>query len=394
MRLKKVSVLVIALLLLSGTALASSFNDTQTHWAKETIDWAVEKNIAKGYPNGSFKPNNHVAEAEFLAMLIRTYEGEKETNGEHWADGYYRFADSKNYPTNGSLDVNKRSWVMTRTQVAEIVVGTQGVNYTGNDGIHFLLLNGLAKGKDPDNLTIASYEGESTLTRAEALQFIKNVQENGVSDLKTRPITPSPDLPKIGVNDKIIPLKEVENVKPEQPKVPVQPVPVPPQTPINPNDNSAETVERRLQEALEMNKPELTLTQDDIYTWGREMFELGKKAEIVNGKLRLYYPQVPADKANRWQIMITVDNNGKRQSAEYGLPANGKSTYAHDGSKGVGQPAPAYEDFDIVGDDYSFYISLQERGTIGAKGFASTGYNSISKRISVNSRSVLFEHVK
>lgn len=390
-----------------GTTYAFAFSDTQVHWAKESIDWAVQKGVAKGYPDGTFKPNNHVTEAEFLAMLIRTFEGEK-AGGSHWADGYYTFARLMNYPTYGSEDVSKRSWLITRAHVAEIVAGSQGYNYKGNDAIHFLLLNGLAKGKNPDEITIASFEGESTLTRAEAVQFIKNLVENGVEKLLPRPSTPSPALPNIGVHDKIIPLKPVDEVQnpanpvqpqqptqpqqPQQPQVPQPPVTGTPEQPnrIDPNDNSPETVEKRLREALEMNKPELTLTQEDIYKWGREMFELGKKAEIVNGKLRLYYPQVPADKQDKWFIIVTVDNNSKRQQAVYGSYGKGIDS----GSDKTSRTIPTYDDFDIVGNDYSFYISLQEQGTIGAKPFASVGYDSVVKAISVNSRSVLFDHVK
>lgn len=392
--MKRIGLFVVMLLVLSISSVAIAFNDTQSHWAKDTIDWAVQQNIAKGYPDGTFRPNTHVVEAEFLAMLIRTYEGEKEVNSTHWADGYYQFSDNKNYPTNGSQDVNKRSWVMTRKQVAEIVAGTQGVNYTGNDAIHYLLLNGLAKGKNPSELTIASFEGEATLTRAEALQFIKNVQENGTSSLQTRPIVSSPELPKIGVNDRIIPLKPVDEVgKPTNPQQPQVPKPEQPEQPnrIDPSDNSPETVEQRLREALEMNKPELTLTQEDIYTWGREMFELGKKAEIVNGKLRLYYPQVPEDKKDKWWISVTVDTKGKRESAIYG--AYGR-TYDSPANERQSRTIPVYDDFDIGGSEYSFFISLREQGELGAKPFASVGYDSVSKRISVNSRSVLFDHEK
>lgn len=395
------TLLIFALIMSLGTTYAFAFSDAQVHWAKETIDWAVQKGVAKGYPDGTFKPNNHVTEAEFLAMLIRTFEGEK-AGGSHWADGYYTFARLMNYPTYGSQDVNKRSWLITRKQVAEIVAGTQGVNYTGNDAIHYLLLNGLAKGKDPSNLTIASFEGDATLTRAEAVQFIKNVLENGVDKLQPRPTSPSPALPEIGENDRIVPLVPVDETKPQQPQqpqVPEQPVPPVTGTPEQPtdpkrdkNNNSPEIIEKRLQEAFKLRTPEFGITKEDIEYWAREMYRLGQKAEIVDGKLRLYYPQIPEDKKDKWWIGVDVDTPGKRESAVYGAYGKLHDSPANDRQ---GRTIPEYDDFNVSG-DYSFYISLQYQvdPNYGGKPVASVGYNSETGRISVNSYSVEWNHKK
>jgi hypothetical protein len=218
MKRKSALGLIVLLLvgLLTGIAFAAGFGDVANHWAKSTIEWGVKNNMVEGYPDGTFKPNNNVTEAEFLALLIRAYEGKKENGKNHWADPYYDFAIKMNYPTNGADDLAKRNWIITRTQVAEIIAGTQGVNYTGRDAIHYLLLHGLAQGRDPNNITIANFGGEESLTRAEAVQFIRNLYEAaGVTELKSRPVTPSPKLPEIGDHDRIIPLVEVTPGKPE-----------------------------------------------------------------------------------------------------------------------------------------------------------------------------------
>ena len=207
-----ITLTLIILLLLTTTGFA--FTDIQNHWSKETVAWGVEKKVVQGYPDNTFKPNNTVTEAEFLAMLLRAYRINPTSTTSHWADPYYKLAvDTMNYPVAGGQDVSKRSFVITRTQVAEIVAASQNVNYDGKEAIHFLLLKGLAKGRDPQNLTIANYQGEATLTRAEAVQFIKNVIENGNPMIGSRPTNPSPSLGPIGDNDRIIPLVEVKDDK-------------------------------------------------------------------------------------------------------------------------------------------------------------------------------------
>jgi len=125
-----------------------------------------------------------------LAMLVRAYQGgfSNETDDERWADPYYAFADEMNYPTKGSKDLKKRKYYITREHVAEIIAGTQGVNYSGKYAIHYLLANGLATGKDPNNPTIKNFGGEEPLTRAQAVAFIKRVLEKGIKDENGNPI--------------------------------------------------------------------------------------------------------------------------------------------------------------------------------------------------------------
>lgn len=192
---------------------------SKNFWAHSVILWGTKEKIAYGYPDGTFKPNNLVSESEFIAMLIRAYKPEnfKELEEKsHWADSYYLHTVKMNYPTAGARQSSKRGYVIDREYVAEIIAGTQGVNYRGKDAIRYLLANGLAKGKKPGVVSISNYEGEGQLTRAEAIQFIKNVLENGVKDkdgnpiMKHRPKTPSDpkDLPPLpGENEKKEPTK-------------------------------------------------------------------------------------------------------------------------------------------------------------------------------------------
>lgn len=49
-------------------------DDISGHWAKASIEWAREKGLINGYPDGSFKPNNPLTRAEACAILERFYE--------------------------------------------------------------------------------------------------------------------------------------------------------------------------------------------------------------------------------------------------------------------------------------------------------------------------------
>ena len=73
---KNLLILVVALLvcMLPLTAYAAEFTDVNGHWAKSYIDrWSNEK-VVNGYQDNTFKPNNYITRAEFIAMVMRVFE--------------------------------------------------------------------------------------------------------------------------------------------------------------------------------------------------------------------------------------------------------------------------------------------------------------------------------
>jgi hypothetical protein len=210
------------------TSPAAAFPDTKNHWARNTIDWAERINIVKGYEDGSFKPDNHVSEAEFLTMLIRAYAGSPATiqRGGHWADQFYNIASIYNFPVSGYNSSQARDTLIDRTKVAEIITGIRGYNYTGRDAVLYLLIVGIAQGKDPHNITVRGFDGDAYLTRAEAVQFIKNAMEAGIMNIQVRPKEPSRPLPHYGDNERVIPNPGNIHVKPTPPRDNVTRTPV------------------------------------------------------------------------------------------------------------------------------------------------------------------------
>ncbi|MGG3884080.1 S-layer homology domain-containing protein [Brevibacillus panacihumi] len=186
---------------------AVSFTDVKkTDWFYNTIEYGEQNNMISGYLDGTFRPNQTVMEGEFVKMFLSAYLPIEAGQGNNWADPYYDYAEKMNYPVTGN-----RNEPITRGVVAEIVSAAAGVNYQGDNAVIYLLGNGLAKGKVAGEVSVRGYQGNSLLTRAEAVQFIKNAKENGLSELSKRPTSPSPtnQLPKL----------------PEQPKPPVGQVP-------------------------------------------------------------------------------------------------------------------------------------------------------------------------
>ncbi|MBP1153666.1 MULTISPECIES: S-layer homology domain-containing protein [unclassified Paenibacillus] len=165
--------------------LSVPFQDVKSHWSADSVAWAVGKNIVSGYEDGTFKPDKPVTEAEFLSMLIHGYKPDLKSGSANWAEPYYKLSSSMNYPLDAQ-DINAHNEPITRIRVAELIASTQGMHYDGDDAIRYMYGKGLAQG-EASQPTIAGFNGSKTLTRAEAVQFMKNLSEHGLGELLARP---------------------------------------------------------------------------------------------------------------------------------------------------------------------------------------------------------------
>ncbi|MGF9910614.1 S-layer homology domain-containing protein [Brevibacillus porteri] len=205
MKIKLITLITfLTLTLFSSSATAATFSDVPNdHWAKGTIERAVNQGIIKGYPGNRFAPEEHVSVAAFFTMLSRSYQVPITPNNkkvEHWADPIYEAIEKYQYPYSKFQQKYKNRWEskflyrdrpITRTEVAEIIAGADGVNYRGDFAIHYILSQGYASGKLNGQTSILSYHGKSFLTRAEAVAFIEKLKTNGLKELQVRPQQPS-----------------------------------------------------------------------------------------------------------------------------------------------------------------------------------------------------------
>lgn len=161
-----------------------SFTDVKEgYWAFKDVENALATGIVKGYEDGSFRPNNKITVAEFITMLGKKFGLTEQFVKEGYPNGALNLMKQNNYPYS-----NSPSKQLTRLEVAEIIVGTQGFHYVGDDAIKYLLLNEMSKGRDPKNISVKGYDGISSLTRAEAIKFIENIYSvAGSKELQVRP---------------------------------------------------------------------------------------------------------------------------------------------------------------------------------------------------------------
>ncbi|MHB1167444.1 MAG: S-layer homology domain-containing protein [Carboxydocellales bacterium] len=82
------------------------FTDLKKHWAQEAIETIAAHQAIKGYPGGSFQPENVITRAEFTKLLL-AITGEQPTaktpnlyqdvSPEHWAKDYIATASQKGW---------------------------------------------------------------------------------------------------------------------------------------------------------------------------------------------------------------------------------------------------------------------------------------------------------
>ena len=69
--MRRLAGLCLAAAVLAGQAFAAFSDLPQTHWANEAVAQMAEQGILEGYPDGTFRPDETLTRAQFLAMVVR-----------------------------------------------------------------------------------------------------------------------------------------------------------------------------------------------------------------------------------------------------------------------------------------------------------------------------------
>ncbi|MGZ9584726.1 CAP domain-containing protein [Paenibacillus marinisediminis] len=150
------------------------FTDVPTsHWAYSTIMWSKDNGISGGYPDGTFRPSQHVTEAEWLAMVYRAYPEiviPDSKPGEPWYTVYYAQAVQMGLPYDGRADLQ-----ITRGYVAESLAAVAGKRLPKDEAIKYIMDLGIAQGKDLDG--VDSFAPNDKLSRAEAQTFLYRMKQ-------------------------------------------------------------------------------------------------------------------------------------------------------------------------------------------------------------------------
>lgn len=102
------------------------FPDIQTHWSKDCIQQLVDRAIVRGYPDGSFKPDNLVTRAEFAVLLTKAFPNTapirnaiafKDVPANHWAQAAIQAATRGGFFSGYPDGTFKPSLPIPRVQV-------------------------------------------------------------------------------------------------------------------------------------------------------------------------------------------------------------------------------------------------------------------------------------
>ncbi|TYO93256.1 S-layer homology domain-containing protein [Desulfallas thermosapovorans] len=197
------------LLAVSGYAFAAGFKDVNNHWAEGQINKWAENGLAGGYADGTFKPNQQVSRAEFVALTNRAFHIDKkeaavsfsDVKSSDWYASEVAAAKAAGYIGGYADGTFKPNNPITRQEVASILVRLLDIETTteglsvfadtaqisewsrGNVGA--VVKTGLMRGM-PDN----KFMPLKSITRAEAVVSLDRALEYvpGV----TKPVEPKP----------------------------------------------------------------------------------------------------------------------------------------------------------------------------------------------------------
>lgn len=143
--MKKTSIFIISILMILGFSTVSlAYTDTEGHWASDVIDELSNKKIINGYSDGTFKPDNSVTRAEFIAIVNRmlglTTESSKYIPDISRQDWFY--SDIRKAVEAGILKGNEEGYVrpndtITREEAVVILARAFKVTQAPSTGIKF-----------------------------------------------------------------------------------------------------------------------------------------------------------------------------------------------------------------------------------------------------------------
>lgn len=170
------------------------YPDIETHWAKSEITALAEKEIISGYGDGSFKPDNKITRAEFLALGIRLLGTDKmvdisfsDVNSSDWyydivskgvAEGV--ISDDKAFRPNDPITREEMCKIISiiSDKLGVLTKGTGTINFKDSHDISpwaenyvaQMALNGIIKGNDK-----GEFLPKGKTTRAEAATVIYRI---------------------------------------------------------------------------------------------------------------------------------------------------------------------------------------------------------------------------
>lgn len=214
---KKLSIALACAMLMqgNGAVTASDSSDLNGHWAKETVENLKSQGYLNGYEDGSFRPNQEVSRAEFVAFVNKMLDlkGEAEVDFKdvkktdwYYKDlaialhhGYIKGYENGTFRPNKAVSRVEAAVLITRAGNLEETVASSEPKEQGSQEaapnllqdksipewarkeVSTVLKKGIMKGY-ADNL----FKGENKITRAEVAVTLSRVQTTVAEDNKTK----------------------------------------------------------------------------------------------------------------------------------------------------------------------------------------------------------------
>ena len=173
----------------NGVPIDVNLTDIAGHWAESNIRSMVARGAVTGYPDNTFRPNNTITRAEFIAIVIKAFNiqepGEKvfgDTDS-HWAKSAISTAVASGIASGYNEQTFGPNDPVTREQMAAMIVKAANIaqdsavqaNFADSDSISKwaqnsvnLVVSNELMGGYPDN----TFKPQGKATRAEAVSVI------------------------------------------------------------------------------------------------------------------------------------------------------------------------------------------------------------------------------
>jgi len=76
-------ILALVLTMMPTVAFGGQISDISDHWAKDQITSLMDKSFITGYEDGTFKPDNNITRAEFMAIINRAFNYTEKAEGSY-----------------------------------------------------------------------------------------------------------------------------------------------------------------------------------------------------------------------------------------------------------------------------------------------------------------------
>jgi len=104
----------------SVEAYLSDLRDVEGHWAESNIQDLIDKGVFKGYPDGTFRPDNEISVIEFIKSLVASsYTDREYIQGSPWYQVYVDEAVKRNIMSVNEFDSLTRP--ITRYEMALLI---------------------------------------------------------------------------------------------------------------------------------------------------------------------------------------------------------------------------------------------------------------------------------